>query len=94
MTHCDKAPEGWTCTRQANHDGSCAGWPTKTIPPTFRTEPHAPPGDDEFSDYDEGYKCGYDAGWQDALSSMPNSFFLGLTIGMVVMAGLMLLRNW
>jgi len=84
MTHCDKAPEGWTCTRQADHDGPCAGWPTKTIPPTFRTEPHAPPpDDDEFSDYDEGYKTG----WQEAREHIPSRvswFMAGIWCGVLI----------
>jgi hypothetical protein len=33
---CQKAPEGWECSRNAGHEGPCAAWPAVPAPPKKR----------------------------------------------------------
>jgi hypothetical protein len=52
---CDRAPEGWYCTRAAGHDGPCAASPNDEIPSeviAFLTE-YADPADFDAAGTDD-----------------------------------------
>ena len=82
---CDKAPDGWACSRDPGHPGPCAAWPCSHETFARYTESMAqafPPAELEVAEPDrmrEGLTILY-------------SLAVGFVLGLVASMGIVLLR--